>query len=272
MAMRQYRRKNSTRKGIRTVGVPSSRESRNVTPDDVLAALLDLFGKLQIGASDLASRVNSIDPELLAAHRLYSHTAAVGELLTEWHQNPKYLDESGAPVPVKLRGRGSSFHSLALASVPNLEPSALLAELKRVGAVVLDKRRLVHVRMRSLPVYKDNQLAIQHTLMSLHSFIRTLRHNLDSDPSNTDQLFHRVAWNGTFDRKLIPMLKIKLKRQGQDFLESFDNWMMRKAKARRNDVRHNGSESVFIGVYLAIGDAPKRRKLRLSTQISAPRN
>jgi hypothetical protein len=119
--------------------------------------------------------------------------------------------------------------------------------------------------MRSLPVYKDNQLAIQHTLMSLHSFIRTLRHNLDSDPSNTDQLFHRVAWNGAFDRKLVPMLKIKLKRQGQEFLESFDNWMMRKSKNRRSGARRGDSESVFIGVYLAVGDEPKKKTLRLAT-------
>jgi hypothetical protein len=263
--MRQVRKRNSTGKGARIEATPSARELRNVTPDDVLAALLDLFAKLQIGASDLASRVNSIDPALLAAHCLYSHSLAVGELLTEWHQNPKYLDESGAPLPIKLRGRGISFHTLERTSAPNLEPSALLAELKNVGAVLLDNNHLVHVRMRSLPVYKDNQLAIQHTLMSLHSFIRTLRHNLDSDPSNTDQLFHRVAWNGAFDRKLIPMLKIKLKRQGQDFLESFDNWMMRKVKGSRNDVRRDGPESVFIGVYLAIGDASKKKKLRLPT-------
>lgn len=232
---------------------------RNVTPDDVLGALLDLFGRLQIGPSDLASRVSTINPNLLAAHRLYSHTAEVGELLTEWHQNPLYLDESGAPVPIKLRGPGKSFYSLARNAVPHLEPAALLTELKRVGAVILDKKRIVHVRMRSLPVYKDDQLAIQHTLMSLHSFITTLRHNLDSDPSNNEQLFHRVAWNGGLDRKLIPMLKIKLKRQGQDFLESFDNWMMRNTKGRRIKARGTRKEPVFIGVYLAVGGAPNRK-------------
>jgi hypothetical protein len=202
---------------------------------------------------------------LLAADLLYSHTAAVGELLTEWHQNPRYLDDSGAPVAIKLRGRANSFSNLARTSAPNLEPSTLLTELKHVGAVVVDKKGFAHVRMRSLPVYKDNQLAIQHTLMSLHCFIRTLRHNLDSDPSNIDQLFHRVAWNGTFDRKLIPKLKIKLKRQGQDFLESFDNWMMRNAKGHRNTGRRGSSESVFIGIYLAVGDASKKQRLRLPT-------
>jgi hypothetical protein len=259
--MRQKQTEKTTKKG--TGRAKPRRAPRNITPDDVLAALLDLFGKLQIGPSDVATRVNSIDPELIAAHRLYSHTAAVGELLTEWHQNPKYLDEAGCPIPIKLRGRGTSFQTLARKSVPNLEPSTLLIELKRVGAVVLDRHRFVHVRMRSLPVYKDNRLAIQHTLMSLHSFIRTLRHNLDSDPSNTDQLFHRVAWNGAFDRKLLPLLKIKLKRQGQDFLESFDNWMMRKVRSGRRPARVD-SDSVFIGVYLAVGDTPPKKRLRVS--------
>jgi len=236
---------------------------RNITPDDVLAAILDLFAELHIQPSDLASRVNKIDPNFRAAHSLYSHTAAVGELLTEWHQNPRYLDECGAPIPIRIRGRGKSFFGLARDSVPNLEPAALLSDLKRVGAVTIDKKRQVHVRMRSLAVYKDSQLAIQHTLISLHSFITTLRHNLDSDPSNDDQLFHRVAWNGAFDAKLIPMLKIKLKRQGQEFLESFDNWMMRKAKKRRNSLNRRSSEPVFIGVYLAIGDMQKKKRLRL---------
>jgi hypothetical protein len=54
------------------------------------------------------------------------------------------------------------------------------------------------------------------------------------------------------------MLKIKLKRQGQDFLESFDNWMMRKNEGRGKKMRQSGSEPVFIGVYLAIGDTRKR--------------
>jgi hypothetical protein len=54
------------------------------------------------------------------------------------------------------------------------------------------------------------------------------------------------------------MLKIKLKRQGQDFLESFDNWMMRKTGNRGSSSRRGGTEPVFIGVYLAIGEVRKK--------------
>ena len=108
--------------------------------------------------------------------------------------------------------------------------------------------------MRSLPVYQDKQLAVEHTLTSLHNFIRTLRHNLDSDPSNANQLFHRIAWNADFDSKLIPALKIKVRRQGQTFLESFDNWMMRKSKANSRQSKHRRKpKQISIGVYMAVG-------------------
>jgi hypothetical protein len=231
----------------------SDKASREVTVDDVIGALLDLFAHLQIDASYLASRVKSLDHTLLAAHRIYPHSAEIGELLTAWHQNPEYLDDLGNPLPIKMRGPRRSFGNLAKKSVPNIHVSTLLTELERVGAVSIDKNQFIHVHMRSLPVYEDKRLATQYTLTSLDSFIRTLRHNLDSDPSNSDQLFHRVAWNREFDSRLIPTLKIKVKRQGQSFLESFDNWMMRKARAKPRDSKHRGkSTQISIGIYLAV--------------------
>lgn len=235
---------------------PKSRAAipHEVTVEDVIGALLDLFKDLQIDASKLAAHVESVNPEQTAFHRLYSHTAAIGELLSVWHQDPKYLDSSGNPLPIKVHGAGRSFYKLAKA-VPTMSASAILRELERAGAVAIDKNHLVHVRMRSLSVYEDKRLAIQHTLTSLISFIRTLRHNLDSDPSNSDQLFHRVAWNGDFASRLIPTLKIKVKRQGQSFLESLDNWMMRQTKLGSTKRKLRGKRSqIFVGVYLAVGE------------------
>ncbi len=227
---------------------------KEVTVNDVVGALLDLFKELQIDASNLASRVESVDPKTIAPHRLYSHAAAIGELLSVWHQDPRYLDKSGNPLPVRIRGPGRSFTNLAKA-VPTMSAPVLLRELERAGAVIIDDNRYVHVRMRSLSVYEDKRLAIQHTLTSLLSFIGTLRHNLDSDPSNSDQLFHRVAWNGDFEYRLVPTLKIKIKRQGQTFLEAFDNWMMRQTKNRSANLTPRGKRvQIILGVYLAVGE------------------
>jgi hypothetical protein len=226
---------------------------REVTVDDVIKDLLDLFGHLGLDAGRLASRVVNLDTAKLAAGRLYPHASAIGELLKTWHQDPDYLDEFGNPAPIKMTAANTSFRRLAERTVPNIKPQTLLNELEKIGAVSINSSRQISVLFRSLPVYEDKKMAIQHTLVSLDSFIRTLRHNLNSSASNSDQLFHRVAWNGEFDSKQIPALKIRVKRHGQNFLESCDNWMTRKTKPQSAPAGPKGrAVQVFIGVYVAV--------------------
>jgi hypothetical protein len=219
----------------------------------VIKDLLDLFSHLGLDAGRLAARVVDLDPATMASHRLYPHASTIGELLTAWHQDPDYLDPLGAPSPIRMRGSRRSFCHLAEKTVPNINPKTLLSELKRIGAVTIDINGNIRVHMRSLPVYEDKHLAVQHTLMSLDSFIRTLRHNLNSTASNSDQLFHRVAWNGDLDAREIPALKIRVKKHGQTFLESCDNWMTRKSESSiHKSSRKRKRAQVFIGVYLAV--------------------
>jgi hypothetical protein len=226
---------------------------REITVDDVIKSLLDLFDHLGLDAGRLADRLVHLDPALSASRRLYPYASAIGELLTAWHQSPEYLDSLGSPLPIRLRAGRRSFRRLAEKTVPNVDPKNLLSELERIGAVSIDNKAYIRVHMRSLPVYEDKHLAIQHTLISLHSFIRTLRHNLKSAVSNSDQLFHRVAWNGDLDVREIPLLKIRVKRHGQSFLESCDNWMMRRTKTSSQGSRKPRKRAqVFVGVYLAV--------------------
>lgn len=226
---------------------------REVSVDDVIKQLLDLFDHLGVDASRLAARLSDLEAKALTPRRLYPHIAAIGELLTSWHQNPHYLDAGGNPLPIKMRGRLRSFERLSKNSVPKLSPARLLAELTRVGAVSVDGAGLIRVHMRSLPVYEDRRLAIQHTLSSLDGFIKTLRHNLKSPPSNSDQLFHRIARSGVFDPREIPALKIKVKRQGQNFLEACDNWMSRRSLTeKKNRNPKQKAAYVSIGVYLSV--------------------
>jgi hypothetical protein len=230
------------------LGKPTLKE---VSVDDVIKQLLDLFDHIGVDAGRLASRFTRLKSKKIASKRLYPHIAAIGELLTFWHQNSDFLDETGRPLPIRLRGRRRSFRFLAEESVPKMDPDHLLRELEKIGAVAIDGDGFVRVLMRSLPVYEDRSFAIQHTLTSLDSFIKTLRHNLNSAPSNSDQLFHRVARNAAFDIREIPALKIRLKRQAQSFLESNDNWMARRMTSRKERSKSNFAQ-VAIGVYLSV--------------------
>jgi hypothetical protein len=226
---------------------------REITVDDVIKDLLDLFSYLGLDAGRLADRVVNLDPTALASRRLYPHASAIGELLRAWHQDPEYLDDLGRPSPIRMRTGRRSFRILANQTVPNMDPKTLLRELELIGAVTIDTDGYIRVQMRSIPVYEDKHLAIQHTLISLDGFIKTLRHNLSSAASNSDQLFHRIAWNGDLSPSDLPALKIRVKRNAQSFLELCDNWMTRRSESSAHKRRRKSKPlQVSVGVYLAV--------------------
>jgi len=251
-------RRNSATRSVPAAYTLGPRGRRTVTVDDVVVALAGLFAQLN-AKTQFTLRIKAPDRRSRVHRPYYLHTATIGEVLRAWHQNPQYLDDKGNPLPIKLRGGRRSFVALAGKAAPAIDPVALLAELKHIGAVSIDRAKTIQVKMRSLPVYRDRELAIHYTLTCLRNYILTLSHNLESGPTNSDQLFHRTAWNHSLSQEHIPALKIKLRRQGQAFLESFDNWMTRRIKSDGSKTRRARRAQVSIGVYLAINDARPRK-------------
>jgi hypothetical protein len=247
------------RGGKRPKALTSS--SEEVNANEVIDTLLRLFKDLGIDVTHPISTTDELRKPISTAHTLYPFASAIGEMLTHWHQDPEYLDEKGNPARIKYRGKRPSFRSLAQLMVPTIDVTFLLSELERLGAVSIDDSKLISVHMRSFPVYEDKRLAVQHTLTILDGFMKTLRHNLESSPSNSDQLFHRIAWNNNFDSREIQALKVRVKKQGQNFLESMDDWLTRKSlsKARKPNNRLKRAK-VSIGVYLSVDSKPHNRR------------
>jgi hypothetical protein len=248
--------KTRTASARRTAAKLKKIKHHGVTADDVVTNLIELFDELGIDLTQARSRTTSLSKFNSRSHTLYPHVKAIGEMLASWHQDPAYLDNAGNPSPIKLRGSRPSFRSLAQRAIPKIDEIFLLSELERFGAVAIDESNFVHVKRRSFPIYQDKHLAIEHTLVTLDGFIRTLRHNLSSEPFNSDQLFHRIAWNSDFDSREIPALKVRVKRHGQNFLDSLDNWLSRNALSRKG--KSNGQtrrSHISIGVYLTVEKA-----------------
>jgi hypothetical protein len=227
--------------------------TNEVSANQVIQALLGLFEDLGVNASYKVSETLKLGTTKPTSHTLYQYASAIGEMFTHWHQYPAYLDEKGNPAQIKFGGKQPSFRSLAKLKVPTIDATFLLSELERLGAISIDENKLISVHMRSFPMYEDKRLAVQHTLTILNGFIKTLRHNLDSRNLNSDQLFHRIAANNNFDSREIPALKVRVKRQGQSFLESVDDWLTRKElpKTHKKKTRLKQSK-VSIGVYLSV--------------------
>ncbi len=228
--------------------------SRIAAVDDLIKELLALFARLELDAGQLINRVELIHRARQVMRQTAPRFSELSDLLTLWHHGPKYLDSAGNPVPMKMSGGRNSFHKIASIAVPNVPAAELLRELVRLRAVRIDKNGIIHAKTRSLNIYEDKRLGALHTLSSLRGFINTLRHNLDSAPANSDQLFHRIAWNGEFDKQKIPQLKIWLRRHGQNLLDSIDIWMMNKT-APRSGARRKKAVRASVGIYLAVDDS-----------------
>jgi len=229
----------------------------DTVPEDIAAwhvftELNALFEEVGVNPIHAATRERCRGRSVKDAGEAYANALAISDLLTLWHQHPNFIDPMGRPIPIRLRSGKKSFRLLAVLAAPTVSPARLLLELKRLHLVSIDGKGLIHVHKRSLNVFIDKQLRALHTLSSLRGFMRTLRHNLRSPPSNSDQMFHRVAWNGNFNASQIPRLKIWLRRYGQGLLESADSWMLRRSQPNASPRGRSDSAEVSIGVYLSV--------------------
>ncbi len=241
-------------KSISQLGAPQLLDERAIVIDNLARDLSVLFKELRINNRISISRATTRGARREVDFRnAPAHAHAIGELLTIWHQDPKYLDNLGNPIPLRMNGRTKSFRILARKSAPKLSPTYLLDELTKLGVLTIDARGVIQAKSRSLPIYNDAELASLHTLRTLRGFIATLNHNLRSGPESADQLFHRIACNRNLDKTNIPRLRIWLQRHGQNLLESADNWMNSHARLNRAKRPSKGSPSqVSIGIYLAV--------------------
>ncbi len=228
--------------------------TRAITVDDVIRDLLELLKQVGNDPSHVERAVRRVGAMPLNELRPYEHSAAIGDLLTLWHQDPRFTDDSGNPLPLKFKGRARSFGELARESIPGISAKQVLQDLHELGAVATDSRGYVHPLRRSLNVYQDKELATTYTLSTLRWFIKTLSHNLESEPSNADQLFNRIAWNGVFPTKDIPKLKLWLSKHGQSLLLSADNWMMDRAKHEQSRRSDGKSAQIAVGLYMAVDE------------------
>lgn len=215
----------------------------------LLADLTKLLRLLGISANfEISAIEGSTVSNRTKGHRI-AYAFAIGEILSYWHQDPRYLDQLGRPIALKMSGKGASFRQLADRATPKTSAKEVLDALLRARAVEILPNGTIRPIRRTLTVFSDRDMAIHHTFIVLKGILRTLHHNLQSKPQNADQLFHRIAWSSNQTASDIARLRVWLNKHGQGFLESADDWMKLKEKTKEKPMRQY---RVSIGTYLSI--------------------
>ncbi|MCS6947894.1 MAG: DUF6502 family protein [Steroidobacteraceae bacterium] len=144
-------------------------------------------------------------------------------LLSGWHQDPLYCVD-GVPLEIARDGPAPSFADLCQRYAGDIPGTALLKELRKVGAVADGPGGGLRVLQR---VYFPAQFDAAKVLRA-GSVMQDLGDTVVFDllaAQGTPLRFERRAENDRIDARYLPEFRDYLAREGQAFLERVDAWL-----------------------------------------------
>ena len=163
------------------------------------------------------------------------------QVLTEWHQNPAFLDTEGKPRELSITA--NEFSTLCNSASDAADASRILELLLHAGAMELRGKSALATR-RELIIGDTHPAAVSRAVRLSSEFISTLTHNL-ARPMSEPSRFERTVVTSKLAARNVPSLLAYLSLHGQAFLEDLDSWMSARETA------DSGTE-VGVGVYLYV--------------------
>jgi hypothetical protein len=164
------------------------------------------------------------EPALGAETPQPTYAGAATRLLTGWHSDADYRSAEGEPLPLPVRGPAPSFEDLCRRYGGTVPATALMKELRNVGAVAETNDGLLRALQRSyMPLPLDGQKTlIGGTLVG--DLTETVVHDLTAAPG-TPLRYARHATNARVHARHAEEFRQLLHREGQAFLERIDDWL-----------------------------------------------
>lgn len=184
--------------------------------------------------------------ELLAASETAEPTYlnAATRVLAGWHQDPDYVDAAGEPRLIAANGAAPSFEDLCRRHAGDIPASALLKELRSVGAVSRgDDAGLRALSRVYIPLRVDPAKVLRAGSV-LEDIGGTVVHDLICPPRQPLR-FERRAANDRIAQRHLAEFRRFLELEGQGFLERVDDWLTRHEASAEESAR---GETLRLGV------------------------
>ncbi len=172
---------------------------------------------------------------------------AATRILAGWHQDSEFHDASSGPRALAVQGSARSFEEIWRRYGGDVPMSALLKELRAVGAVEQSNDGLLRALKRA---YIPRQLDPEKTLRAggvLQDIGNTVVHDLICPP-DAPLRFERRATNALVHAHAIPEFREFLEREGQAFLEHVDAWLTAHSAASHADSERR-TVRLGVGIY-----------------------
>ncbi len=173
-------------------------------------------------------------------------------ILSGWHQDARYTDTDGKPIDLPAEGPAPSFESLFAQYGGDVPLTAMLRELKSVGAVeARPGNRLRAAKRYYMPASTDH-VAVDRSASVMEDIGDTVNFNLAHQAGETTR-FEGRATNNNLPRAAVPVFREYLESNALAFLEHADDWLTEQEVGEH----HDDGVRLGVGVYMIQADSGK---------------
>jgi hypothetical protein len=154
------------------------------------------------------------------------------EVMCAWRRDVELVDSEGEPKPLSFGSSPESFENLCLKAKCIHSSSEILAALLEFGAVSNGDDGCIHSETPTFLLGRASaggRLATDALLMHLEGFLRCVHRNVQSVSGLGKPRFER-ACTVTVALELEPVFDRLVRRRGQEFIDSIDEWLERNTK------------------------------------------
>ncbi len=169
-------------------------------------------------------------------------------VLSGWHNDPEYNGPYGLPLDIpydneEKPGEPPSFVHLVRTYSGDMSPKAMLDELKRGGAVLIQESGNIKVLRRDFEPRSLSPALIERFGDVVSNIISTVASNVEKEGAGTGPFDRVVFADNAMTRDELQIFDTYLKHKGQEFLETIDIWfssnVTNKEEKPTNDNTYN---------------------------------
>lgn len=180
------------------------------------------------------------------AARLLHDAFSLGELAEDWSENPCYIDESGRPKVLPLRGRGSTFSELVLKHFGRRDTQRILELALRTRVVERVPPDKVAQINACVMLTGHSTLLLARAILCIRGLLEVVRRNSAINAKRSDLSPDRMA-TAYVRREDFEEFATLMRPQLSNLTDQGNRWLA--AHMVRDRPRPSDRDVAFIGVH-----------------------
>ena len=178
------------------------------------------------------------------AQMLFQDILQLSELVNEWAEESPYVDETGRPKILRIRGNAPSFESLVRKYFGERGLDEVIALGRRTGALETLGDDKVEQLSAFVVFAGDSTLVLAHAIYAIRSFLYTAKRNALNDPNCITFPDRRAAT--CLDEEDLPDFIAAIRQPTSNLLEMANRWLTARAAAKRTN---SGKKKTLVGIH-----------------------